>query len=174
MPDLSRIAGVVLAGGASSRMGQSKALLDYKGRPLVRHMMNLLAATGLTDICVSGALPGYPCIEDESALSGPAHGIKSVLAKKPGYEGYLFVPVDMPLLSAVLLRLLLDREGSAHFDGHPLPLYLTLPFKTDKSDSVWGFLKAQGASPVALPAALHAAMQNANTPEEWEEIVSAP
>jgi molybdopterin-guanine dinucleotide biosynthesis protein A len=36
-----KIAGVVLAGGQSSRMGTNKALLEYKGQPLLSHMIGL-------------------------------------------------------------------------------------------------------------------------------------
>ncbi|NNL84392.1 MAG: NTP transferase domain-containing protein, partial [Myxococcales bacterium] len=35
-------AGVVLCGGLSSRMGRPKALLSWCGRPLVRHMLDIL------------------------------------------------------------------------------------------------------------------------------------
>ena len=37
-----KIAGVVLAGGKSSRMGKNKAMLIYNGKPLLNHMVGIL------------------------------------------------------------------------------------------------------------------------------------
>lgn len=174
MPDLSQIAGIVLAGGRSSRMGQDKALLDFKGQPLIRHMRGLLQDLGLKDVFMSGHCEDYPCIEDTAPFAGPVQGIKSVLSQKPGYAGYLFVPVDMPLLSGKVLRLLLAREQGGYFIGCPLPAYITPPFFPCHNESVQGFLKAQGVYPVALPPDLENTMKNTNTPQEWEDAINTP
>ncbi|MFA5593367.1 MAG: molybdenum cofactor guanylyltransferase [Micavibrio sp.] len=174
MPDLSRIAGIVLAGGQSSRMGRNKALLDYKGRPLVRHMAGILYALGLKDVFISGTLEDYPSIKDDVPLAGPVQGISSVLRNKPGYSGYIFVPVDMPLLQERALQLLLREERGGYFTGWPLPAYITPPFTPSQSPSVRGFLEAQGARSLALPPELEPTMKNINTPQEWAEVISQP
>ncbi len=174
MPDLSQIAGVVLAGGRSSRMGKNKALLEFKGRPLVQHMIDILRDAGLKDIFISGSLEGYSCINDEQLFAGPVQGIRSVLQKKPDYKGYLFVPVDMPLLPVRSLQLLLEQESGGYFIEWPLPAYVTPPFVSCHSTSVHDFLQAQGIYPIALPSEFENTMKNANTPQEWEEIIKEP
>ncbi len=169
----SAIAGIVLAGGKSSRMGRNKALLPYKGQPLIDHMMALLRGAGLQDIFISGHLLDYPGIADESPAAGPVEGIRSVIKHKPGYQGYLFVPVDMPLLTPSVLRLLLAQEQGGYFINAPLPAYLVPPFTPCASASVQSFLDAQGIYPVDLPDSLAHTMKNTNTPQEWEEALSA-
>lgn len=170
MADLPRIAGVVLAGGQSRRMGRNKALLDFQGKLLIRHMLDKLHALGLTDVFISGALDGYPSIPDDHPHAGPARGIKTVLREKPGYDGYLFVPVDMPLLPAPALRLLLEQEGGGYFIGWPLPACLRPPFSPCDGESVHAFLKAQGIYPLPVPEEFEESMKNINTPQDWERL----
>ena len=172
MSESPRIAGIVLAGGKSSRMGRDKALLEYKGRPLLHHMMGLLRAAGLSDIFVSGDLPGYPCVPDASPAAGPVGGIVSVIRGKQDYDGYLFIPVDMPLLSAQGLRLLLSQDGGAYFISWPLPLFIAPPVMPSHARSVQDFIKDQGIYPIDIPPVMDAHMKNANTPQEWQEVIS--
>jgi molybdopterin-guanine dinucleotide biosynthesis protein A len=174
MPDFDKIAGVVLAGGRSSRMGRDKAFLEFKRRPLVEHMMNILRSTGLKDVFVSGHVEGYPCITDDAPFSGPAEAIKTVLKKIPGYKGYLFVPVDMPLLKSQTLQVLLQQENGGYFIEWPLPAYLTPPFSPSDSTSVHDYLASQGIYPVSLPQEFEDDMKNINTPQEWEETLKSP
>lgn len=174
MADFSHIAGIVLAGGRSSRMGRNKAFLEFKGKPLVGHMLDVLQSLGLKDVFVSGHVEGYPCIVDDAPFSGPAEAIKSVLKNIPGYKGYLFVPVDMPFLRSQTLQILLEQEGGGYFIEWPLPAYLTPPFSSTDSVSVHDYLAAQGIYPVSLPQEFEEDMRNINTPQEWEEVSKAP
>jgi probable selenium-dependent hydroxylase accessory protein YqeC len=47
-----RIAGIVLAAGGASRYGQPKAMLEWKGEPLVRHAVNSAISAGLEPVIV--------------------------------------------------------------------------------------------------------------------------
>src|SRR5512141_2033997 len=64
-----RVAAIVLAAGASSRMGRPKQLLDWNGRPLVRaaaeialaaRLEPLLVVVGGAQAAVANALAGLP------------------------------------------------------------------------------------------------------------------
>lgn len=62
------LAGVVLSGGASSRMGRPKALLDLGGRPFVRRVADTLHEAGIPEVVV---VTGSHEAEISAAL-GPA------------------------------------------------------------------------------------------------------
>lgn len=103
--------GFLLAGGASSRMGQDKAYLTIGGEPLLHHVgRELEAATGNITIV---APPGryrdcpWPRIADLRQGCGPLAGIEAALAATQA-EWNLIVAVDMPGLGAGLLRRILD------------------------------------------------------------------
>ena len=54
----ARAAGFILAGGASSRMGRDKGLLDFGGVPLVLHIARLLEPL-VTEVTVVGSPHRY-------------------------------------------------------------------------------------------------------------------
>lgn len=171
--DNARTVGIVLAGGRSRRMGQNKALLNFKGRKLIDHMIDLLQASGLRDVFISGSLRGYSCIEDDKISAGPAQAIRTVLKTKPGYDGYLFVPVDMPLLRPEILHPLLKQPRGAYYRDRPLPAFIKpLPIHS-RADSVQGLLNDFQIDPVDLPETFHTAMVNVNTRQDWEEVTLA-
>jgi molybdenum cofactor cytidylyltransferase len=64
-----RVAGVVLAAGSSSRMGRPKALLPYRGKPLLQHVIDL-AAPAFAEVIV---VLGHGAAEIRAALSLPPH-----------------------------------------------------------------------------------------------------
>ena len=163
--------GVVLAGGRSSRMGTNKAFLEYRGKPLIDHMMGLLKEADAKEVWVSGSLAGYPCIPDEEKFEGPAMAIRHVLKRleRADVSGVLFVPVDMPVMTPDLLRELAGQRDGAYYQGWPLPAFL--PFKeilpADKS--IKGLLQVMRISARQVPEGRQACFVNANTPEEWIE-----
>lgn len=163
--------GVVLAGGRSSRMGTNKAFLEYRGKPLIDHMMDLLKEAGAKDVWVSGSLAGYRCIPDEDQFAGPATAMRHVLKRleRADVSGVLFVPVDMPALTPDLLRELGRRSGGAYYQGWPLPAFL--PFKTifPEDTSVKGLLRTMRVPAQKIPEGRCACFVNVNTPEEWRE-----
>ena len=48
---------IVLAAGASARLGQPKALVDVGGKPLVQHLVERLENSGLEPVIVTRAEP---------------------------------------------------------------------------------------------------------------------
>lgn len=166
-----KIAGVVLAGGRSSRMGQDKALLPFQGRPMIDHMVDLLHEAGCEDVFISGQRKGYPCISDSAPYQGPAVAMRHVLQELVGYQGVLFVPVDMPLLTAGFLQQLLIQKKGAYFDGWPLPACIMNPCPSSKEISVQGFLADIGLPSIPCPENADRNFMNLNTPDEWKKAV---
>ena len=79
--------GVVLAGGASRRMGRDKALVEVGGRPMVLAAVDALAAAGAAEVLVVGgdgaALTalGLVVVADEHPGDGPLGGLVTALGR---------------------------------------------------------------------------------------------
>lgn len=121
----------VLAGGASSRMGRDKALLEIDGQPLIQHALGKLRALGFEPRIV-GARPDLasfaPVVPDNFPHSGPLGGIQAALAVSNTQQN-LFLAVDLPLLPVAFLRWLIDRAALTQalatiplLQGRPQPL----------------------------------------------------
>jgi molybdopterin-guanine dinucleotide biosynthesis protein A len=112
------VAGFVLAGGRSSRMGSEKALVEFAGEPLVVHALRTLRLAGLT-ASIAGARSPLECfapvVADHEPDMGPLGGICAALASTEATWA-VFLPVDLPLLPALLVTFLLKEtqdEGTA-------------------------------------------------------------
>ena len=180
-----KITAAILAGGRSSRMGRSKALLEIEGDRLIdrtRVVLESLHPT-VSRVVISGDPTLFPkAIPDVRPFRGPVEGIKSVakalLSTDPTHGGLLVVPVDLPLLSPEALRPLIDhflRSGgqAAAYSDTPLPAIFRLDGglidAAEGTDSVHGLLDALKAHFLAPPELR--ALTNTNTPEEWAQIV---
>lgn len=111
-------AGVVLAGGRSSRMGTDKALLLVDGTTVLRRTVRTLAevvAPVLVVAAVDQPLPelDVPVLRDELAGTGPLHPLALGLAgaARRGADAALVTATDLPLLRPELLRVLLGHAG---------------------------------------------------------------
>jgi molybdopterin-guanine dinucleotide biosynthesis protein A len=165
------IAGIVLAGGQSSRMGSNKALLPYRGRPLVEHMSGLLKAAGCEAVYIAGAVPGYDCIADAAPNEGPGRAIANMLAHFHGSHGaLLFVPVDMPLLTPALLSRLMHAGANAHFREHQFPALLKTCGQPPEGRSVFAVIEGLKAAAIDVPAGQEDAFANINTKDQWDAL----
>ena len=97
------LSGIVLAGGASRRMGQNKSELRLNGKTLLEIQVDKFHALGIVDVMLSGtgcpALPGARVIPDEYEGRGPLGGLHACLwaARNPAC---LVLSVDVPLIPA--------------------------------------------------------------------------
>lgn len=103
--------GVVLAGGASRRMGRDKALLTLGGLTLLDRQAAKLAALA-HKVVVSGDPSRYgsygrPVVVDPPGAAGPLAGIVAALA---GGDA-LVLAVDLPFVPAPLLSHLMEVAG---------------------------------------------------------------
>ena len=167
------IAGLVLAGGASSRMGSDKAQLKWRGVRLLDHAASLLKTAGAEAVFVLGRKDEPGGLADEAPGAGPARAISDAVRRlhKNGWERFLIAPVDMPLMTAEALSVLTDAPDACAYAGHPMPLYLAagaLNAKASKARSVRALLQACGAeSPPAPDETLFA---NINTAEDYARL----
>jgi molybdenum cofactor guanylyltransferase len=120
-----RIAGLILAGGASRRMGGvEKAFLLVGGVPMLARIIGILAPQcGAIAISANGdparfAAYGLPVVADTAAL-GPMMGLVDGLdwfaGHRPGVSHVLSVPSDTPFLPHDLgarLATALDARGA--------------------------------------------------------------
>lgn len=115
------VAGVVLAGGLSTRMGHDKARLRLHGpdKPDLLARTHALLADLLPLCWVScradAPRSGYECLFDAKPGQGPAAGILAALraAQAQGFAAVLALSCDMPLMDTPTLRRLLDARASA-------------------------------------------------------------
>ena len=126
-------AGYVLVGGKSSRFGQDKALLEWRGRPLAAHVARIVqSAAG--SVTLVGSIEkyqhlGYRVIPDPVDGFGPLAGLLAALDDSTS-EWNLVVACDMPYLTTEFLAFLIvkARESAADVllpvdqDGMPEPL----------------------------------------------------
>lgn len=108
-------AAIVLAAGRSERLGKSKQMLDWKGKPFVRQVAETALAAGLgTVVVVTGsdaetteaALRGLSVaiVRNEYWKDGQSSSVKAGLAALPARIGAaLFMVVDQPQLPIALI-----------------------------------------------------------------------
>src|SRR5262249_46509710 len=117
------LAGVILAGGRSSRMGSPKALLDFRGEPFVLRILEAFEALDLkTRVVVVGprheaneireALSKHDClvVENRDVDGGPIASLRAGLASIHAVAptGVLVWPVDLPHVRVDTVERLLD------------------------------------------------------------------
>jgi molybdopterin-guanine dinucleotide biosynthesis protein A len=108
-------AGIVLAGGRSSRMGAPKAGLEWHGSTLLAHVADVVgrAAGPVVVVRAPGqelpALSGVRVVEDAREGRGPLEGLRAGLrALDPRVEAAYVAAVDLPFLPPAAVRRALE------------------------------------------------------------------
>ena len=111
-----RVAGIVLAAGGSSRLGQPKQLVEFRGRPLVWHAVRVGLEAGLSPLVVVIGAAGERvrrALEGESVRvidnpdwkAGQSSSVQAGLSPvESGVEAAIFLLADMPLMDSELVR----------------------------------------------------------------------
>jgi molybdopterin-guanine dinucleotide biosynthesis protein A len=187
-----KLCGLVLAGGRSSRMGSDKAALIHPdGRTLSRRCHDLLVEAGCEIVAISlrqdqeipAGLDGHEVVRDpEGASCGPMAGIVSGMRLHPGAD-WLIVACDLPRLDLETLKHLIASKRPeekflayrSEFDDLPEPLC------TLYSSASLAIMEQAQADDFRCPRKIlirndcrllepvtARALDNANTPEDWE------
>lgn len=189
------VAAVILAAGASTRMGRPKALIEWRGRPFFMHCVRRAEAVGCAPVVVvwgSTALPEVDGVRqahnpdwEQGPLSSLQVGLRAVLPSDP--SGVLVMTVDRPHVADATLRALVEAHRrtpsvvvqprlnatSGHPIVHPKAVVDTL-LRLAPSDSVRAVLgrpeirSARLRIPVADPAVL----DNLDTPADLAKLIS--
>jgi molybdopterin-guanine dinucleotide biosynthesis protein A len=115
------VAGIVLCGGESSRMGRPKAWLPIGGETMLGRIVRVVGEVVSPVVVVAAPeqeLPPLPegvdVLRDEVMGAGPLAGIVTGLRYLTGMSDAAYVSsCDIPLLRADFVRRMIDRLGDA-------------------------------------------------------------
>ena len=112
MPRQNQYSLLLLAGGKSARMGQSKAALLYEGKTFLEHMLQKAQQLGITQYYISGydsPRADVRTVWDEYKDRGPLGGLHASM-KAMNTPYCLVLPVDAPTLPVDILEALLQQH----------------------------------------------------------------
>jgi molybdopterin-guanine dinucleotide biosynthesis protein A len=189
------LAGLILAGGKSSRMGTDKSLLTLPDsqQSLLEHGQKQLALLCDTPAFISGS-QHQQGIADVIPDCGPLSGIHGALTHIQMYHAkiteVLVIAVDMPDLCQddfnYLLKMGRKKQRLCCFENCFLPLYI--PLSVDVTQYLATVLKHQSAKAIAkskqrqysvkimleslqglqIAPLKNTQLNNINTPEQWQ------
>lgn len=110
------ISAFIIAGGKSRRFGADKALFEYRGRPLIEHVIEAIRpVTGRIAIAADDGgrfrYLGLPCYPDAIPGAGAFGGVYTALLRSET-ERVFVAACDMPWLDTGLIRFIVSvSEG---------------------------------------------------------------
>jgi molybdopterin-guanine dinucleotide biosynthesis protein A len=156
--DRPGVAGALLVGGASTRFGSPKALASYEGETLAERGHRVLVEAFGDVIVVGKAADGlelpFEVLDDGSDVRASIVGLAAAL-RLAGAELVVVLPTDMPLVTADLLRALVDAA-----EGHDAAVPQTGPLPGAYRRSALPVLERRI---VAGDLALHGALEELRT-----------
>ena len=196
------VVGLVLAAGASSRMGRPKALLPIGDDTFVSRVCRTLADAGIDDLVVVAG-PEHEAVasavgraglvarvventrRQEGQLSSVLAGL--AVADRPGVDAVLVHLVDAPLVQTGTVRAVLEafrrtrapivRPAVGPRHGHPV-LFARRVFDdlrhADPAAGAKAVVRAHAAEVCDVPVDDEGACQDIDTPEEFARLIPGP
>ena len=190
----ARIAGVILAAGASSRMGQPKALLEYKGETFLRRLAGMLGEACGRVVIVLGHDAERVCAAapegaemvvnpepERGMLSSLQCGLRAVAGDA---EAVLFLPVDYGAVRGDTVAGVAAQAGAAEMvvpvfegrHGHPVCVsraivaeLLALPPTAQARDVI----RRHRAAACYITVDDAGVVNDVDTPEDYRALVEA-
>ncbi|MDA0942115.1 MAG: molybdenum cofactor guanylyltransferase [Proteobacteria bacterium] len=110
-----RIAGLIIAGGKSSRMGQNKALIHFKQKPLIEHVYDRLkyqvekVYININQACNNFKYKENIIPDKKQNYQGPLAGLDAAL-QMIQTEWLQIAPCDTPFLPLDLTQILMNKS----------------------------------------------------------------
>jgi CTP:molybdopterin cytidylyltransferase MocA len=186
------IAAIVLTAGKSERMGRPKALLQFKGRTFLEHILLAVQAAGIAHTAV---VVGHHRSEIVSALELPAtvfnpnyeQGMSTSVqaglrALPPGFGGAGIFLVDHPLIDATTIQTIAARlePGTIALPFHEGRRGHPVFFSSELFGEILDLTADQGLNVVVrrdpsrvieVPVANAGVLRDIDTPEEFEKLL---
>jgi len=195
------VVGIILAAGASSRMGRPKALLPIGQDSFVTRVCRTLLEAGVDDLVVVAG-PEHAAVaeavrvagltvrvvenprRDDGQLSSVLAGL--AVADRPGVDAVLVHLVDAPLVRPETVRAVLDAFRRTHAPvvrpavegrhGHPV-LFSRQVFddlrRADRAVGAKAVVRAHAADVCDVPVDDEGACQDIDTPEDYARLAGA-
>ena len=190
-----RVAGLVLAAGGSSRLGQPKQLLPYRGATLLDAVLGTARACGFDQLLVALGraqrdvrttvdLAGAEVVVNEEYGTGCSSSIAAALsAVDPHVDVLVLLLGDQPGVSADAVRALVGGRGDAplavcRYDdgrGHPFAFARSVFGELESlhgDKGVWKLLDRRAADVVEIPVAGRVPL-DVDTWEDYEAVLAA-
>jgi molybdenum cofactor cytidylyltransferase len=181
---------VILAAGASERLGQCKALVDLGGRTPLEHLTRAGAAcdgglvvTGADHEAIAPRVPaGLAVAHNREWRAGRTGSVAAAARHAPGRD-LLVAPVDVPLVPADGVSALVQawteagspergwlapyaRVGDRARHGHPVLLGRELLRELPEADRPLSGLRRQASPLLSIPVASPRILDDLDTPED--------
>jgi molybdopterin-guanine dinucleotide biosynthesis protein A len=118
-----KVTGFVLAGGLSSRMGEDKSRMPFRGKPMIMYAIEALSPLCEKVIISSNLLvyefTGCEVWPDELPVQAPINGLYSCL-KRSETDWNFILTCDMPFTGSTLFGYLLEQ---AHGEDAVIPMH---------------------------------------------------
>ncbi len=188
---------ILLAAGESSRMGQLKALLPWRGRPLLQHQVAALRDGGADRVVVvlghranelSPLLDGVTWTLNPDYLQGKTTSIKAGLSALDAnaVDEILLLNVDQPRTASAVARVLeVHRANDCAVTvpecngkgGHPIALSASLLPELlaidEESQGIKAVVRRHPDSVLRFPLDNPEILLDLNTPEQYRAAVEA-